>query len=740
MKKQLLTIIAILIAGMTFAQSGFNYKALITDNGNALNNQTVDFRFTLLQNGNTSVYQETQTAATDANGIVSVNVGEGTVLSGNFSTINWENTYFLKVEIDTGNGYQDFGTSELKYVPYAKYAETAANTFSGDFNDLSNVPAGLSDGDDVNDADHDTTNELQTLSVSGNQLTISSGNTVTLPTGSGGDQWGSQVVQTDGSLNGDGTPANPLGVNTSSTAFSGWDKDVSDDVTELNDLSDVQISGNSIFIGSNAGINDDGTANRNLGVGNFSLNENTSGYDNTAIGYLALYHTTTGFGNVALGNFALKNNTTGEKNIGIGISSLERITDGESNIGIGSHALFYNINGNSNVAIGRAAGYINTGSGNIFLGYYAGYNETGDDKLYIANSGTSSPLIYGDFSSSELTVNGSLAVKDGSQGVGKIFTSDANGKGSWQDVSTWDTDSSDDFSGDYNDLSNKPDLFRVQGTTTPATGINDNIYHYGDFKIGLSFSSTGSGKSSLSVNRSLSSGNNDDAFGIVSNVRSFGSGKVYGIYNKVSGSGDGQHFGTRNFLSGDGAGLQAGVYNEISNTGDQFHFGVYNTLSGTGSGDKYGVYSKISETAGGNHYAVYGEATKDAPDVYAGYFVGEVNVNSGNLNVEDKLTAPDSGDTDMKAYIYGSITSGGTFTNNGAHSDGFTVSKTGTGVYEITFTNPPGNRNYTVIASMRYSDIGFISVSNNDTVFTIMTYNTSGTPANKAFNFVVYKK
>jgi len=177
--KQLIVLfIAVLMASLSFGQAGdegFNYKALITDNGSALANQSVNIKFTILENGTTSVYQESLTATTDANGIVSVSIGEGTVVSGNFNTINWANDQSLKVEIDTGSGYQDYGTNPLKYVPTAKYADTAGNVFSGDFNDLSNVPAGLSDGDDVNDADHSITNELQTISKTGSTVTLSDG-------------------------------------------------------------------------------------------------------------------------------------------------------------------------------------------------------------------------------------------------------------------------------------------------------------------------------------------------------------------------------------------------------------------------------------------------------------------------------------------------------------------------------------------------------------------------------------
>jgi hypothetical protein len=141
MKKQILLITLLLSFGALAQNGGMNYKALITNNNNALSNHNVTIKFTILQNGTTSVYQETQTATTDANGIVAVNIGEGNAVSGNFNTIDWgADDYFLKVEINTGSGYTNFGTSELKYVPYAKYADNAGNVFSGDYNDLSNRP------------------------------------------------------------------------------------------------------------------------------------------------------------------------------------------------------------------------------------------------------------------------------------------------------------------------------------------------------------------------------------------------------------------------------------------------------------------------------------------------------------------------------------------------------------------------------------------------------------------------
>ena len=55
--------------------------------------------------------------------------------------------------------------------------------------------------------------------------------------------------------------------------------------------------------------------------------------------------------------------------------------------------------GNGNTLIGAFSGMLATGSNNVFIGHQAGFNETGSDKLVIANSETTPPLIYGDFSS-----------------------------------------------------------------------------------------------------------------------------------------------------------------------------------------------------------------------------------------------------------------------------------------------------------------------------------------------------
>ncbi len=165
------------------------------------------------------------------------------------------------------------------------------------------------------------------------------------------------------------------------------------------------------------------------GAGNLTHTEGNEGYCNTAVGHNALFSITTGKINTAMGNGALRDNTTGSRNTAIGNGALTLNTTGSDSIAIGFRALNVNIAGEYNVAVGtRAAQTMQEGSkntiighsagggnnyshdGNVFLGYMAGYSEEGDDKLYIENSDSSTPLVYGEFDNDILAVNGKLGV------------------------------------------------------------------------------------------------------------------------------------------------------------------------------------------------------------------------------------------------------------------------------------------------------------------------------------------
>lgn len=77
-----------------YAQQGINYKAVIRDgSGLILVTSPIDITFSLLDGGST-VYTETHASTTDANGIVILNIGEGTVVTGNFASIDWSSNIF----------------------------------------------------------------------------------------------------------------------------------------------------------------------------------------------------------------------------------------------------------------------------------------------------------------------------------------------------------------------------------------------------------------------------------------------------------------------------------------------------------------------------------------------------------------------------------------------------------------------------------------------------------------------
>ncbi len=129
----IITLAFLLINTSIFAQAPqkMSYQAVIRNSSNALITSTpVGMQISILQGSSTgtAVYVETQTPSTNANGLASVEIGGGTVVSGNFSAINWANgPYFIKTETDPtgGTSYTINGTNELMSVPYALNAANA---------------------------------------------------------------------------------------------------------------------------------------------------------------------------------------------------------------------------------------------------------------------------------------------------------------------------------------------------------------------------------------------------------------------------------------------------------------------------------------------------------------------------------------------------------------------------------------------------------------------------------------
>jgi len=178
-------------------------------------------------------------------------------------------------------------------------------------------------------------------------------NTYTLPPFRGNNN---EVMQTDGSGN------------------VSWVNPATFGVDEINDLTDGKsdVTGSTVFLGLNAGLTDDGSDNRNVGVGFQALRANSTGERNVAVGYNSLILNTTGASNVGLGNIALSSNTQGTGNIGIGDNSLRTNTTGSFNVAAGYYALSGNVNGLNNIAIGNQSLFVSSsGAENSSVGPFA---------------------------------------------------------------------------------------------------------------------------------------------------------------------------------------------------------------------------------------------------------------------------------------------------------------------------------------------------------------------------------
>jgi uncharacterized protein (TIGR02145 family) len=149
--KKTFTLFAIIVLTISvFAQSPqkMSYQAVIRNSSDQLvTNHAIGMRISILQGSSTGtpVYVEIQNTITNANGLATIDIGDGTQVTGTFSGIDWSNgTYFIKTETDPTGGinYTITGVSQILSVPYALYSKTAK---TADYNDLTNKPV-LFDG------------------------------------------------------------------------------------------------------------------------------------------------------------------------------------------------------------------------------------------------------------------------------------------------------------------------------------------------------------------------------------------------------------------------------------------------------------------------------------------------------------------------------------------------------------------------------------------------------------------
>ena len=203
MNKIYLTIAVLIFSKFVIAQSPekMSYQAVIRDvENNLISDREIGMQISILQGtteGN-AVYIETQNPITNENGLVSIEIGTGNS-SYNFSEIEWSiGPYYIKTETSPtgGSNYTITGVSQLLSVPYALFSKKAG-TIQG-LDDISSIADFFKGNGKINingnriniegtetelpiNNDNDSTNELQSLQIIGNELTITSGNTVNLP-------------------------------------------------------------------------------------------------------------------------------------------------------------------------------------------------------------------------------------------------------------------------------------------------------------------------------------------------------------------------------------------------------------------------------------------------------------------------------------------------------------------------------------------------------------------------------
>lgn len=359
----------------------FSYQAIVRGaDGEPLASQPVSLRISLRQGSETGivVYSETHNPDTSPLGLVNLEIGKGTVLSGSFQGIDWSTgLYFLEIEMDPagGSAYVPLGTTQLLSVPYALFSEQTAQGYAaGDGIDITSgvITNTLPNASHTGDA---TGSEALTVTAIQGRTVSAAAPTLDQVLQWNGSQWGPATLA-------GGSPGWSL------TGNSGTDPSVNFLGTTDNQPLKFRVNNlpagemNPInyntFFGSEAGASSTGSSN--TAIGTRSLFTNSTGDNNTATGYQALYSNIGGFNNVANGFQAMYANTSGYFNTAMGYWALMFNETGTQNTAIGSHALKLNVQGYNNTAVGAQALFVNsTGNENSAAGESAlRWNTTGN--------------------------------------------------------------------------------------------------------------------------------------------------------------------------------------------------------------------------------------------------------------------------------------------------------------------------------------------------------------------------
>ena len=423
----LLLILLALKANIAYSQvpQGFTYQAVIRDgSGTPIANKTIGMRITLQNSLGTALYSETYSPTTNAQGVVSIIIGQGTpVDTSTFAHVPWKTgDVLINVEIDLngGNVYAQMGVpSKIQSTPYALYAENTKEVVSKPNaldddpifevkNKSGQVVFGVYQGGvRVYVEDTQIKGAKGGFAVGGlsNQAKIGQAEYFRI-TPDSARIWVKEVPLVKGAKGGfavGGLSNQAKTVVSRNMMFLApdsariWVNDATKGakggfaVGGLSNLAKgangqyLKLTHDNYFIGQGAGKSTtSGLYNTFLGYQNGY--SNTKGSQNIFMGYQAGYMNDTASFNVFVGNEAGYNNLSGTYNTFIGFQSGKMNTSGDANVFIGQQAGSKIATGSANIFIGTLSGQNATnGSHNIFFGALAGSKNEANFNIFLGN-------------------------------------------------------------------------------------------------------------------------------------------------------------------------------------------------------------------------------------------------------------------------------------------------------------------------------------------------------------------
>ena len=488
MKRLNTLLTAILLTNMVWAQAPekMSYQAVIRGTDNILyTNQDVGMQIGILQGSASGdlLYLENHTPTTNKNGLISIEIGAGSSVSGSFADIDWsKGPYFILTMTDPtgGTNYSITGTSQLLSVPYALHAQTAEN-ITGEITVTETDPLFISSiASTITATDTAKWNQSNTAAwaqldsagiatmgyvagpktidtkldetavdafvANNGYLTQEKDSSVTneieLPTGGNSGQ----ILSTDGSGTYSWIDAGAGGlvadaINDGTTTVAPSQNAVFDGLALKAPIADAIFTGTptaptaasgtnttqiatTAFVQSAAasdinGLSDALVESGSIYIGSDPSSTTDDASSNTSLGGTALDAITTGDFNVAIGSNALSANTTGQYNAASGTNALYSNTTGSQNTASGSNALYSNTTGGSNVAFGNSASYRST-TGNWNTS--VGYQALSDNTTGDHNVALGSNALYANTTSDYNVAIGSNALSANTTGSRNVVS------------------------------------------------------------------------------------------------------------------------------------------------------------------------------------------------------------------------------------------------------------------------------------------------------------------------------